>query len=351
MWSWKKKNEWRLSPEAERIIETRPRFWSSLLLGQIASEEIKTLKVAGAQHSSENMVCANDSFTLEAPEDIGTSINHLKNKMNECVDLLTPFSNLVAEKTSVVFGTHDTAPDTQEVISLGRKIGDFYSKAVVFNTQMLNLRWRFDGVFMFELDQIADAIEPIFLQVQDNLVNESTSIIRFYEGFGDAILNNVHGAIASAMPGEEIQLKMEMNYVFQFPLGDLINQACAILDEVKAHAEFKTRMMRQAMNPVLPSPETGLLYLLMNTSMPGLLKIGKTTRGTDVRSQELSAATGVPTPFTVIYEIEVDNCHLAEKRVHERLADYRVADNREFFKMPSSVAIDVMMEVKLLERA
>ena len=89
-----------------------------------------------------------------------------------------------------------------------------------------------------------------------------------------------------------------------------------------------------------------MIYLLMNPSMPGLFKIGKTTRKTEQRVKELNAATGVPTTFIVVYEVFVNDCHDAEKYVHDRLNQYRVSSNREFFRLASSVAVDIIIEAR-----
>ena len=42
----------------------------------------------------------------------------------------------------------------------------------------------------------------------------------------------------------------------------------------------------------------GYVYVLINSSMPNLVKIGKTTKDPNERVKELSSATGVATPFT-----------------------------------------------------
>jgi hypothetical protein len=82
--------------------------------------------------------------------------------------------------------------------------------------------------------------------------------------------------------------------------------------------------------------DMGFLYILANSAMPGLVKIGKTIRSPSERAAELSAATGLPTPFIVVYEQLFRDCSAAEAFVHTHLAaqGYRVADNREFFNAP-----------------
>ena len=84
------------------------------------------------------------------------------------------------------------------------------------------------------------------------------------------------------------------------------------------------------------------IYILENTLMPGLVKIGRTERSVSERVNELSSSTGVPTGFTVVKEYSVANSVEAERIIHERLSDYRVSDNREFFKMEADDAVDII---------
>ena len=82
--------------------------------------------------------------------------------------------------------------------------------------------------------------------------------------------------------------------------------------------------------------EIGHLYVLANSAMPGLVKVGKTTRSPNERAAELSSATGLPSPFIVVYEQLFGNCSEAESFVHTYLAakGFRVSTNREFFNAP-----------------
>lgn len=77
----------------------------------------------------------------------------------------------------------------------------------------------------------------------------------------------------------------------------------------------------------------GFLYVLINPSMPGLAKVGKTTRNPSDRVSELSSATGVATPFLLAYQQPVRDCDAAESWVHSELerGGHRVSSNREFF--------------------
>ncbi|BCT69489.1 GIY-YIG nuclease family protein [Nitrosospira sp. NRS527] len=80
----------------------------------------------------------------------------------------------------------------------------------------------------------------------------------------------------------------------------------------------------------------GYLYVLANSAMPGLVKVGKTTRTPSERAAELSGVTGLPSPFIVVYEQLFQDCNAAESFVHTHLAQngFRISDNREFFNAP-----------------
>ena len=82
----------------------------------------------------------------------------------------------------------------------------------------------------------------------------------------------------------------------------------------------------------------GYVYILTNPALPGLLKIGKTTRTPALRAEELSKPTGVPRPFEVAYALYVLDCHRVEKRTHQQLAQVRVR-GREFFELPLDAAV------------
>ncbi|GHB48368.1 GIY-YIG nuclease family protein [Mongoliitalea lutea] len=89
----------------------------------------------------------------------------------------------------------------------------------------------------------------------------------------------------------------------------------------------------------------GYVYILINNSMPGLVKIGKSTRPPEIRAEELSRNTGVPHSFQVVYQTLVSDCHLAETETHKFLNVYRENKNREFFRISLKQAIDVLRKV------
>ena len=81
--------------------------------------------------------------------------------------------------------------------------------------------------------------------------------------------------------------------------------------------------------------EYGIVYLLTNPVMPGLVKIGMTTqKDIEKRMRELYT-TGVPVPFECQFACKVKkgDCAKIEKALHAAFAPQRVNANREFFRI------------------
>lgn len=87
--------------------------------------------------------------------------------------------------------------------------------------------------------------------------------------------------------------------------------------------------------------ETGYVYILSNPGlMEGTYKIGATLHDPVLRVAQLSASTGIPTPFQLVYFRRVQRPFLVESMLHSAFAAYRVNDSREFFKMPLAEIIN-----------
>lgn len=81
--------------------------------------------------------------------------------------------------------------------------------------------------------------------------------------------------------------------------------------------------------------EYGIVYLLSNPYMPGLVKIGMTKQeDLEKRMKELYT-TGVPVAFKCEFACRVNNkdCAKIEKALHTAFEPQRINKNREFFKI------------------
>jgi hypothetical protein len=96
-------------------------------------------------------------------------------------------------------------------------------------------------------------------------------------------------------------------------------------------------------------PNQGYVYILFNSAMPSLVKIGQTTRDPEDRAHEIGG-TGVPGRFVVAYRERVPDCAAVERRIHRELAKYRYDPKREFFELSLESAIATMRQIAEEER-
>lgn len=88
--------------------------------------------------------------------------------------------------------------------------------------------------------------------------------------------------------------------------------------------------------------QNGIVYVLTNPAMPGIVKIGKTAReNVEARLNELYA-TGVPVPFDCEYAARVNDESDVEKAFHMAFGPYRINPKREFFQIEPEQAIAVL---------
>jgi len=92
------------------------------------------------------------------------------------------------------------------------------------------------------------------------------------------------------------------------------------------------------MNPL--KNKRGYIYVASNKAMPGLVKIGMTTKKPRERLKELYT-TGVPVPFNLVFEQSVKDPRYAEKILHNKLASCRVTKKREFFELDAGSAVQI----------
>lgn len=90
---------------------------------------------------------------------------------------------------------------------------------------------------------------------------------------------------------------------------------------------------------------TGIVYVLNNKGMPGLLNIGRTDQ--EDHNQRISElyTTGVPFPFECVMAVEVTDNQQAkqlEEALHSAFEPHRVNPKREFFRIGESHVLAIL---------
>jgi hypothetical protein len=86
----------------------------------------------------------------------------------------------------------------------------------------------------------------------------------------------------------------------------------------------------------------GWVYIITNKAMPGIVKIGYSTKDPKLRAMELEG-TGTPHPYEVKFEVLVYNPSEVERRAHRILKSFR--EGKEWYRCSLDQAITVIQKV------
>lgn len=85
----------------------------------------------------------------------------------------------------------------------------------------------------------------------------------------------------------------------------------------------------------------GFVFVMTNESMPGTVKVGRTSLLPEDRARDLYT-TGVPRPFEVTYRSATSRPDAVERRAHELLERNRINAGREFFRVSVQEAVEAV---------
>jgi hypothetical protein len=92
----------------------------------------------------------------------------------------------------------------------------------------------------------------------------------------------------------------------------------------------------------MPDDVGGIVYVLTNSAMPGLTKIGKTTQE-DIQSRMSQLyTTGVPVQFDCAFACQVKDCAAVESALHQAFGGARVNPKREFFRIEPERVVAIL---------
>jgi hypothetical protein len=144
------------------------------------------------------------------------------------------------------------------------------------------------------------------------------------------------------LTGKDTSEFYEMNYE---QIRDDVKSARAYDFVETGKNAWNVRYFRKKYGTRKSSFSTGHIYVLQNTSVPGIFKIGFTERSVAERLNEINKSTGVITPWQIRDFWFTQEPYLAEQEIHRRLKDFRVENNREGFAISFDVARNVIFEV------
>lgn len=99
--------------------------------------------------------------------------------------------------------------------------------------------------------------------------------------------------------------------------------------------------------------EYGIVYILTNECMPGLIKIGMTSRKEMKSRMKELYTTGVPMPFECARacKVKLEEMPKLEAALHKAFEPHRVNENREFFRISPNNVIPILNVITHLQDA
>lgn len=344
-----------LSTKAQELLEAKPSLWQWRLVLQVLDDELAaadewmeatTQDVSVQSEESDSdpedlqgrlnaLIASSDASLAEVDE-----LENVARQMGLKGDLFYP--EMVEAWSKWMTAQLATERNKLEEIMAGFDIGKAFdhdeSRAIIEFAQLVGQSYR----------------RLLQLELQRREPREPGLYSRVRELWASAIRR---GAIADIQTccselAQQVEILVDgkgyrqpdpqINFARTYPENDIPNLLESIQLEEVARAQAELADLERQ------EDDQGYIYLLTNQSMPGLVKVGKTTRDPSERMKELSSATGVPTPFELILDLPMDDCDAAEEYVHDALEarGCRVSEGREFFEVPVNDAIKVMLEAK-----
>ena len=341
-----------VSASAQNIIDTKPSYWEFMLFGQVLDDEVRridsatVLNQALPPHKDESLCFYIDS-NIKGSE----YIRWMTAKVKELTSLADDMPIVFNQYSTDAFGPPGQPGNQEKIVDLSLKIAPFYTKARQYSFEAPFLRY----ICSSEVNPILnDFIDAAWRQTHTYIVSEAQAYTKFLRNLGADIVSRIDQFTKSA--DSNARLNLQMNHKFgklaldSAALELRIQQALAEqLDSIEKKIE-ESFLTSEADIPAMVAVQgdAGYVYVLANGSMPGVVKVGKTTRNATERAKELSTSTGVPTPFIVVYEQFFEDCSVAEKHIHAMLEErgFRTARNREFFNASANDVIRVIIEAE-----
>lgn len=305
-----------VSVAARSILERRPLAWELKFFNRVLQDRIESLKDLKRDFDAELVDTAAPQGHRLSLEDLGAWAAPQLARFRSLVDKL---QHLVNVELQTAMGLPGTAGEPAALAGVATEVARCCKESMEWSLQWRELIVEDEARPMIEVAarMTVDMVAEIY-DFARRLERELASIPDLWDG---------------------VQRTVKVRLTIDLPEAD------ALVAEWDRLPELLEARLRKTMRADSQG-EAGWIYVLVNSSMPDLVKVGRTSRDPRTRAQELSGVTGVPTPFVVAYEKLVPDSVSVEEYVHVRLEElgFRVASNREFFAAPVSDVVDVVLE-------
>ena len=161
----------------------------------------------------------------------------------------------------------------------------------------------------------------VHLKVHNNWIN-------MMRGRASLLLKAFQSALGSddvTVILQGIKKKWEENPICEFEIKPELQPETSFdfTPEIKSAKENAEKNKWEKIGERWSKVEKGFVYVFSNELMPGIYKIGFTSRTPEERATEMSYQIGLPSPFVVEKYWRTNDPYIVEQRIHEGLEQYR----------------------------
>ncbi len=187
---------------------------------------------------------------------------------------------------------------------------------------------------------------PLLQLLPPNVAGQQCSAVGIH-AIGEVLAGQ---ADPRALPPLQLQLIHKAPLLHAASLKYMRTSAVGMLRSSRSVMAATFTLLGDSRDPLLLQNQgmaEGIVYVLTNPAMPGMVKIGRTSREMEARLSELYS-TGVPLPFECAYAARVGDENKVERAFHQAFGPYRVNLKREFFSIEPEQAI-ALLELMAVE--
>ncbi len=140
-----------------------------------------------------------------------------------------------------------------------------------------------------------------------------------------SITNELQSNYKKIMKFVDYKMEIERSRVFKPDIDLPIDNTKELIESAHLNDKWKNVEIKQT------QIKEGIIYILSNPLMPGLVKIGFTAGNPIKRCDAISAQYGLPVSFQLEVYFRTKDPFIVEQKIHSELEDYRV--HGEFFKI------------------
>ena len=189
-----------ISDRAKQIIESKPKAWEFLLLGQVVSDQMQALKSRLSEDMPDPVNASSPRpFHIYSGRSLVNYTVWLSNKLIECVKLTSSLSSVFDPKNKAdIFGPPGQSGNPEKIVDLGARMVEAPRKLNQFAHSLRRSSRTYSSADIANL--LKPDVDSVWAMALEYVDAEVESFTTYCETIGPKILQHVEAALTSTGP-------------------------------------------------------------------------------------------------------------------------------------------------------